>query len=421
MAQRVELPIVYGNNRAAYLCQDSEVILAGPADTGKTIALLTKLHFLAHKHANASIVIARKQLTDTYATVLQTFQKKVVGEGEPVRVYGGDKPQWFDYPNGSRIWVAGLDKPGKVLSAEHDIIYVNQVEECSLVDWETLTTRTTGRAGHIPYNQAIGDCNPAAPTHWIRSRAKSGSLTMFESTHRDNPELYDQVTGELTEEGERRIGALKRLTGARLLRLYRGLWAAPEGAIYDVFSEERHVVKAFDPPLLWPRAVGIDPFGPYTAAVWLAFDLENGKLNVYREYLEPFGLTVKGHSENMLRLSKGETIWRWVCGAKSERSWRLEYKASGIPVTEPPIVDVWLGIDRVYQLLSDWSLVVHDSCVNLLSEIGNYRRKLDRGGNPTEAIESKEDFHLLDALRYVVAELTQPATTEEVISLIRPI
>ena len=82
---------------------------------------------------------------------------------------------------------------------------------------------------------------------------------------------------------------------------------------------------------------------------------------------------------------------------------------------------MWLGIDRVYQLLSDWSLVVHDSCVNLLSEIGNYRRKLDRGGNPTEAIESKEDFHLLDALRYVVAELTQPATTEEVISLIRPI
>ena len=86
----IELPIIYGNNRTAYRCHDPEVILAGPADTGKTIALLTKLHWLAHSYDDASLVIARKQLTDTYSTVLVTFQKKVVPvcNGKQIAVIG---------------------------------------------------------------------------------------------------------------------------------------------------------------------------------------------------------------------------------------------------------------------------------------------------------------------------------------------
>jgi phage terminase large subunit len=346
---------------------------------------------------------------------LVTFRNKVLGDDAPVRVYGGDKAQWFDYPTDSRIWVTGLDKAGKVLSAEHDIIYVNQAEELSLMDWETLTTRTTGRAGNMPYSQTIGDCNPAAPTHWIKSRAKEGKLTLFESGHKDNPELYDPKTGQITRQGEQRIGRLKNLSGSRLMRLYHGLWAAPEGAIYDVFDEEKHRVAAFGPPVTWPRAVGIDPFGAHIAAVWLAYDPQSAILNVYREYREPFGLTTAGHAENVKRLSFNESVFAWVCGAKSERAWRLEWETAGIPVIEPPITDVWVGIDRVYQLLKDFRLVIHDSCPGLLSEIGDYRRKLDKTGQATEKIEDKESYHLLDALRYVVAWLTESPEQVEVI------
>jgi len=283
------------------------------------------------------------------------------------------------------------------------------------MDWETLTTRTTGRAGNMPYAQTIGDCNPSAPTHWIKSRAKEGKLRLFESGHKDNPELYDQATGTVTEEGERRIGRLKNLSGSRLMRLYHGLWAAPEGAIYDVFDEEKHKVASFHPPVMWPRAVGIDPFGAHVAAVWLAFDPQNGILNVYQEYLEPFGLTTAGHAENVRRLTKNEAVFAWVCGAKSERAWRLEWEAAGVPVVEPPVTDVWVGIDRVYQLLKDFRLVIHDDCAGLLSEIGDYRRKLDKKGQATETIEDKTSYHLLDALRYVVAWLSEPRETAQVI------
>ena len=415
------LPIIYGENKRAYQCQDAEVVLAGPADCGKTIATLTKLHWLACTYPGASLVIARKQLTDTYGSVLVTFQKKVLGADKRIVVpYGGEKPQWFDYPNGSRIWVAGLDKPGKVLSAEHDVILVCQGEELSLPDWETLTTRTTGRAGHMPYSQAILDVNPAGPTHWIRTRAKTGALTMFESTHKDNPELFDQATGQITEQGEKRIGRLKTLTGARLMRLYHGLWVSPEGAIYSVFDENKHQVKAFPIPLTWPRFVGIDPMGAHIAALWGAVDPQANILHIYREYCQPFGVTTSGHVRAILELSKGETIFAWVGGGPSERQARADFAGAGIPLLAPPITDVWAGIDRVNQLLSEFCLVIHDSCPQLLSEITDYRRKL-KDGEATDTIENKEIYDALDCLRYLCAHLLGPVEMQEVIYRPNPI
>ena len=396
-----------------------EALISGPAGTGKSRACLEKLNYCALQYPGSRHLILRQARTSLSDTGLVTFERDVLGFDNPLIMDGPQRP-WrksYRYDNGSEIIVGGLDKPGKVLSSEYDTIFIQQAEEVSLKGWEILTTRL--RNAKMPFQQLLADCNPQHPSHWLRRRTMSGVVEYIESSHKDNPLLWDGE--DWTDEGKRYLSTLDRLTGSTKLRLRYGRWIAPEGQIYSVFDEEKHVVKAFTPSLLWPRAVGIDPFGPYTAAVWVAFDMDNGKLNVYREYLEPFGLTVGGHSENMLRLSQGETIWRWICGAKSERSWRLEYQASGIPVIEPPIVDVWLGIDRIYQLLADRNLVIHDNCTSLLSEIGSYRRKIDRAGHPTDVIEDKNDYHLLDALRYVIASLTQPATTEEVISLIRPI
>ena len=403
----------YGGNRAAMLCKDPEVILSGPADTGKTLAILVKLHGIATKYPGASLVILRKRLTDTHPTVLQTFVNKVVGDCPWVTTYGGEKAQWFDYThNGSRVWVAGLDKAGKVLSAEHDIIYPNQAEELGLPDWETLLSRATGRAGNVPHPQVIGDCNPGPPTHWIKTRAKAGVLTFFESRHRDNPELYDR-DGRITEAGERRLSALRRMTGSRLLRLFHGLWAAPEGAIYDVLvteaepGEKRHIVAAFMPPLTWPRIVGVDPLGAYIAVVWGAWDAESRILNIYREYYEPFGETTAGHAKNVLKLSERETVFAWVGGGPSERQARADWAGGGVPLQAPPITDVWAGIDRVYALLKDFNIVIHDSCPNLLAQLGDYRRKL-KDGIATDKIQDKEDYHLPDALRYLVAWAAAP-------------
>ena len=75
---------------------------------------------------------------------------------------------------------------------------------------------------------------------------------------------------------------------------------------------------------------------------------------------------------------------------------------------------MWSTIDRVYQLLQDFKLVIHESCVQLLSEITAYARVL-KNGEPTEAIENKEAFHSIDALRYICAWLTEPGDEGQVV------
>ena len=181
-------------------------------NSGKTIGCLAKVHGLASSVPNAQIVIIRKTQVSAYPSVLRTFEEKILdgtlGANE-VKPYGGVRPSWYYYPKTkSRIFVAGMDKASKVLSSEYDMIYVNQCEELSLADWETLTTRVTGRAGHVKYPQIIGDCNPSHPRHWIRTRAETGPLKLFDSTHRDNPMLYDQRTGELTVQGRKTMDSL---------------------------------------------------------------------------------------------------------------------------------------------------------------------------------------------------------------------
>lgn len=409
----------YGGVREFMLCKDPEHIVAGSAETGKTLGACWKLHLLALKYPGAQLAVVRKVQADMVGSVLQTWEEQVIA-GAPVKVYGGSKPEWYSYPNGSRVFVGGMDKASKVLSSERDAIYVNQCEELSLPEWETLTTRVTGRAGNIPYSFLYGDCNPAHPSHWIKTRAKSatnpsGALTLIESTHRDNPTLYDRETGELTERGKRTMGTLDRLTGSRKMRLRYGLWAQPEGAIYEIFDEERHSCKAFPIPKLWPRFAGIDPLGARVAALWAAYDTAGRVLHVYREYLEPFGETTPGHVRAILKLSDGETIFAWVGGGPSERQARTDWAAAGIPLLDPPNVGVWEGIDRVIQMLRDGVLMIHDCCPNLLSEVGAYRRKLDRAGEATENIENKDRFHGLDTLRYLVVWLTGPKEVSEVV------
>jgi len=409
----------FGGVRDGLLCRDPEVVLAGPADTGKTLACLYKLHNCANKYGGAQFSIIRKVKSDLEGTALRTFKRDFLEPHAPyVSIYGGHRPEWFDYPNGSRIWVGGLDKPGKTLSAERDIVYVNQCEQISLTDWEYLTRVVTGRGAVMPYTQLVGDCNPASHTHWILSRRDQKRLSFFEATHKDNPQLWDHKSVGWTEQGKRRLDRLRNLTGTRYQRLYLGLWAPPEGAIYDVFDEDRHKVKSFPIPQLWPRFVGVDPFGAQIAALWVAFDIQNQVLNVYREYVAPFGITTPDHVKAILKMTQGarETIFAWVGGGPSERQWRTDWTGAGIPLLEPPITDVWAGIDRVYNLLKDFKLVIHDCCVNLLSEIGDYRRKLGRDGTPTESIENTNDFHCLDAARYIVSWLSQPATQRTVVN-----
>ncbi len=393
---------------------DRELVVSGPAGTGKSRACLEKLHYCCNHYPFTRALIVRQTRASLSETGLETFENHVLGQMHPIALDGPKRP-WrssYRYPNGSQINVGGMDRPARILSSEYDVIYWQQAEEGTLWGYETILTRLRGTA--LPFRQLLSDCNPESPMHWIKQRCDAGAATLFDTDHRDNPILWDNDRGEWTEFGQEYIETLNRLTGARKLRLRFGLWVVPEGAIYSLFDEERHKVAGFKPPALWPRIVAIDPVGAMIGALWMAYDPEGRILNVYREYLQPYGDPTSVHVKNILRLSQGETVFAWVGGGPSERQARTDWQANGIPLLEPPVIGVWSQIDRVIELLRDFKIVIHDSCPQLLSDIGSYRRKVVNG-QPTDAIQDKDVFHLADCLRYGVAFLAEPKERVEVV------
>jgi len=386
-----------------------ECIISGPADTGKTIAALYKLDTLARQYRDATGAIVRKVHVDMASTVLDVFKKNA--QASDVRVFGGEHPEFYEWPNGSRVYVGGMDRPGRVLSGQLDFIYVNQAEELDLADWETLSTRTTGRAGIIVPGLLFGDCNPSQASHWILERAKSGALTMLESRHEDNPALFD-ASGQLTVDGVGRMAALDALTGIRYLRLRKGQWINAEGAIYE-FNPAVHMLDAlpFDLDKARRRFRAID-FGfshPFVCG-WFAED-DDGRLYLYRQ-IYMTGRTVKAHSVDIKRYP--ESVETTVCDHDAEDMATL--RENGIQ-TRAAQKAVTVGIEKVQERLKiagdgrarlfiirgslveiDNVLVRNKKPLRTEDEFPNYRWKdKSRKDEPV-----KEDDHGMDMLRYGV-------------------
>jgi phage terminase large subunit len=389
-----------------------EIMLSGPAETGKTFACCHKLDALLWKYPGAQAVMVRKTLATLYTTVYQTL-RKVLGPETPVDFYGGDKkPEWLDYPNGSRVYFASMDNAGKALSSERDYIYVNQAEELAIEDWETLTTRCTGRAGNTPYPQIFGDCNPGAPTHWIKGRE---SLAMLESRHEDNPTLYDD-DGNMTEQGRLTIATLDALTGVRYLRLRKGLWAAAEGIWFEDFDPAIHVTDRaeFNPVL--STFLAVDP-GVTTGAVLFQCHVATGRMqvNVYADYLsENRGAQADAAAliDLCRRLSQGRNPRQSYCDPAGRARTSIgptvldEYARAGLflnpwAYANPRVADSLENLASLIKPLSGAPrLHVHPRCRNLIEAFGSYRRKKRAGqwlDEPEDPQHPAED--LIDALR----------------------
>lgn len=310
-----------GAARELLRCRADEVLLSGPAGTGKSRACLEKLNLAALKYPEMRGLIVR-QVRDTLAsTALKTLDEFVIKEqlaaGSVIYCGAtGRKPPRYQYSNGSEIWIAGMDKPSKIMSSEFDMIYVQEATELALTAWESLTTRL-GRRLKIPYQQLIADCNPDAATHWLKQRCDGGAALMLHSRHQDNPILFDGA-GNRTAAGEAYIAKLDRLTGVRRARLRDGQWVAAEGVIWESYDPAVHNIFAFPIPADWPRIWTVD-FGmvhPFVLQCW-AVD-GDGRLYRYRE-IHTTGRLVEDHAKTIMRIVNPGATWdaaaqTWVGG-----------------------------------------------------------------------------------------------------------
>jgi PBSX family phage terminase large subunit len=410
----------FGVAQDLFYRKDAEVVLSGPAGTGKSRAVLEKVHLCATLYPGMRALILRKTRESLSESALVTWETKVLPENHPALAGPMRRlRQAYSYPNGSEVNIAGLDKPQKVMSTEYDLIYVQEAIEVTENDWEMVTTRL--RNGVMPYQQILGDTNPDAPNHWLKRRADSGQLCMLESRHEDNPVLWDRKRNDWTPAGRVYISKLDNLTGARKPRLRYGKWVQAEGAVYEDWDRLLHVTDR-EIPSSWRRIRAID-FG-YTnpfVCQWWAID-PDGRMLLYRELYRTQRL-VKDHAADIKRLSEGERIEATVADHDAED--RATLHDAGIQ-TIPAHKAVSPGIQAVQQRLRAagdgkprlfvcrGALVARDEALaekgkpySTEQEFDSYVWPKGADGKPQKEEPVKEYDHGMDPMRYAVAYVDQ--------------
>lgn len=438
--KRIELR---GAAREILSDRSPEVLVVGAAGTGKSYAALYKIHLMClmngacepdcsreHEHHDRGMraLMVRKTLRSLTSTGLVTFREQVAKDAIEqglLKWYGGssERPAQYQYSNGSVIVVGGLDNADKIMSAEYDVIFIQEGTDCTIDDWEKCNSRL--RNGRTSFQQLLADCNPQQPTHPLKRRCDDGLTKMLISRHEDNPRLFDRA-GEMTAYGRDYMRRLDNLTGVRKERLRFGRWAAAEGMIYEDWRLDVHISERKILPLDWPRVWGVD-FGFTNPFVWQMWAIDpDGRMYLEKEIYRTRTL-VEDHCKQIMRVvadSNGK--WRYprpqaiVCDHDAEDRATLERHlglgtvaanknvSEGIQAMQVRLRVAGDGLPRMFvcrdSLVSmDEELKQAGKPVKFADEIEGYVWEPAPDGKVDKDRPLKLNDHSMDTARYVVA------------------
>jgi PBSX family phage terminase large subunit len=249
--------------------------------------------------------------------------------------------------------------------------------------------------------------NPDNPGHWLRKeyllRPDETHLRSWHFRLDDNIHL-DPVYVQTIK---------STYTGLFFKRSVLGLWVQAEGAVYDCFDDDVHVVDILPTVTRW-ISLGVD-YG--TAAPFAGLLLGLGvdrKLYLTREYRYESKkahrqLTDVEYSERLRTWLRevpipGTTLKgvrpEYIVVDPSALSFRVQLHNDGMS-THLANNDVLDGIRNVASLLATRRLFVHRSCKGLVEEFPGYSWDPDKAEKGEDA-PIKADDHSLDAMRYAI-------------------
>ena len=407
----------HGGCKVVMQDRSPEVLISGPSGTGKSMACLFKLAMIADNCPGSRTLIVRKTRASCTESVLVTLENQVLPPNcSALQGAARENRHVYRFPNKSEIVVGGMDNPDRIMSTEYDVIYAAEATELSEEDWEKLSTRL-GRLHKVKYQQMLGDCNPSAPSHWLKQRCDRGDCRMIESRHEDNPLLYERRVNEWTSIGTSYLARLDNLTGARKERLRYGRWVAAEGVVYEDWDTSIHLIDKLRIPPDWRliRAIDFGYQNPFVCA-WIAID-HDGRMYVYR-YTYYTKRLVEDHAREIVALTGREPIEATIADHDAEDNATL--KRHGVP-TRLARKEIQLGIKAVaarLRVAGDGRprlFIVRDALVErdddlvesgrpwtIEQEFDLYAWPKASSGRAMKEVPVDKDNHGMDILRYAV-------------------
>ncbi|MCT4507929.1 MAG: PBSX family phage terminase large subunit [Tepidibacter sp.] len=249
------------------------------------------------------------------------------------------------------------------------------------------------------------NCNPAGPYHWFKleylNKLEEKNALHIHFTMDDNLSLSQRV-----KERYKRM-----YSGVFFKRFILGLWVLAQGIIYDMFSEETHIID--ENHKYWPKDnkfeeyyIAID-YGTQNACVFLLIGKYKGRYFIIDEYYYSGREKGKQKSDNKYfedfkEFVEGKKI-KTIVIDPSAASFITLLKENGYKVKKAKN-DVEDGIREVAKRLSNLELFVHKKCKNTIKEFFSYiwdEKAADRG----EDKPIKQFDHAMDAIRYFVYTL----------------
>lgn len=263
------------------------VMLFGGSRSGKTFINIYAIIVRACKEANSRHLILRLNFNHAKRSIWLDTLPKVMSLAFPNLFYSSNNQDlYIKLPNGSEIWVGGLDnkeRAEKILGNEYSTVYFN---ECSQLDYKSISMALTRLAQKNRLRKlALYDENPPSKKHWSYWRFirhvdpeegneldpnKWASMLMNPSDNIENidEDYIDEVLKDLPEKEKRRF-------------LYGEFVDAEEGLIYYSFNRESHT-QEIAKNKYFPLYIGMDfNVSPMTAVVG---QLYNDKLYIIDEF-----------------------------------------------------------------------------------------------------------------------------------------
>lgn len=290
------------------------LLLTGSAGGGKSRVAAEKVHAFCLKYPGVTALMLRKNREATTNSIVAYMKATVIGENNPA-VHHAVGNSRFQYSNGSTLIYGGMrDKEQREQvrsiggAGGVELIWMEEATQFVEQDYNELTARLRGSKS--PWRQIILSTNPDTPTHWIYKRLMmGGEASVYFSQAQDNPANPADY-----------LITLSRMTGVQKLRLVDGKWVQAEGAVYEEFDTDTHIIDEL-PIKTWKRAFAAVDWGftnPGVMQVWL----QDGDGRIYMAH-ETYmtGRLVSG--------VQGEQGW-WITEAK--RLMETTYNQYKVPI-----------------------------------------------------------------------------------------
>lgn len=240
-----------------------DILLAGGSRSGKTAILLYAVIVRSLKHKSRHAIL-RHAFNHAKTTIWHDSLPKLL-ESEKIPHKLNSSDMFVQMPNGSEIWIGGLDdkeRTEKILGAEYSTIYFNEISQIGYPEINIARTRLAQKTGLV--NKAYYDCNPPTKNHWAYKLFVKGiDPVTKEAINTDNYAMMVMNPKDNLENlPEDYVKTLETLPYRQRQRFLDGLWLDEiEGALWtDQMIDDARITGM---PAMKYKVIAIDPAVSY--------------------------------------------------------------------------------------------------------------------------------------------------------------